>query len=99
MPRASRNIKRSFPQCLEIEIPFSVASSDDNARNFVVPLIGVNQIAVRTIGQMLIAKDEIDFLAGEHFLSLRPRGAGNDIRGKSIERENEANFQLRRSDQ
>ena len=66
-----------------------------------VPMIGVSQIAVRTIGQMLIAKDEIDFLAGKHFLSLRPRGAGNDIRGKAIERANEnlANFQLTRKDQ
>ena len=63
-----------------------------------LPMIGVNQIAVRTVGQILIAKDEIDFLAGKHFLSLGPRGAGNYIRGKAIERANEdlANFQLRR---
>ena len=54
MPRASRN--GSLPQCPKIEIPFSVASSDDNARDFVVPMIGVNQIAVRTVGQVFIAK-------------------------------------------
>jgi len=67
----------------------------------VVPMIGVNQIAVRTVGQVFIAKDEINFLAGKHFVSLGPRGAGDHIRGKAIERANEnlANFQLTRKDQ
>ena len=66
-----------------------------------VPMIGMNQIAIRTIGQVFIAKDEINFLARKHFLSLGSRRAGDHIRGKAIERANEnlANFQLRRSDQ
>jgi hypothetical protein len=67
----------------------------------VVPMIGVNQIAVRTVGQVFIAKNEINFLAGKHFVSLGPRRAGDHIRGKAIERANEnlANFQLTRKEQ
>lgn len=57
---------------------------------------GILWFAVRTVGQMLIAKDEIHSLAGEHLLSLGSRRVADHIGGKAIERANEglANFQL-----
>ncbi len=65
-----------------------------------VPMIGVNQIAVRTVGQVFIAKNEINFLAGKHFVSLEPRRAGDHIRGRrSSVRMNLSNFQLTRKEQ
>jgi hypothetical protein len=69
-------------ECLEVQILIAVARSDNNARNLVVPMIGMNQIAIRTIGQVFIAKDEINFLARKHFLSLGSRRAGDHIRGR-----------------
>lgn len=78
-----------------------MASRDNNARDFVFPMVGMNQIAARTVGQMLVAEDKIHFLASKHFLSLGSRRAGDHVGGKTIELANEdlANLQLRRQDQ
>jgi hypothetical protein len=99
VPRAARNVERTFFQRLEIHIPLAVACGDNQARDFVVVMIGMNQIGVRTVGQILIAKNQIHFLPGKHFFRLGSSRAADHIGGKALEGANEhlANFQLRRS--
>src|SRR6266853_1295956 len=77
VPRRSNYVERALRYSLEIKIPFSGSRSYDDAGNSAIEVIRMNQLVVRSVRQMLIAKDHVDCLPRQHFLGLRLSGARN----------------------
>ncbi len=57
-------LRRMRPSCsFEAKIPFCGSRSDNNPRNSVLPVIRMNQLVVRSIRQVLMAKNYVDCLS------------------------------------
>jgi len=57
VPRGADHVECAFSHCLKIELPFTNPSGDDDTRNFLLIVVRVNQIRVRTVGEMFVAED------------------------------------------
>ncbi len=79
MPRRPNYVESALPHSLEVEFPFSGSSGDSDPRNSPVPVIRMNQVVVRTVGQLLIAKNHVNRLHGKDFLGLGPSGRHNNV--------------------
>jgi len=62
IPGRSNYVECTLGHSLDANIPFSGSRSTNNLRNSVIPVIRMNQLVVRSIRQMLIAKNYVDCL-------------------------------------
>jgi hypothetical protein len=94
VPRRADNVEGTLGCGCEVEFPFSSSRSYYHAGNSVIRVEGVNQIAVGTIGQMLIAKNDFKCLRRKHFFALRSRRAYDHIGGQCFKSSQEGTTNL-----
>src|SRR5207245_5072602 len=86
---------------LKIKFPLPGSRSDHDARNSMVAVTWMDQVAVRTIRQVFIAKNDFNRLRRKHFFGLRSRDAYNDVGRERLKRPKQrtADLDVRRDDQ
>ena len=98
VPRSADDIEGAFTHGFKIELPLADAGSDNHARNLLFTMIGVDQVGVRTIGQMLVAENHFKRLVRKDFLGLRSAGTGGYVGRQGLEdvKQSLAQLQARR---
>jgi len=79
VPRSADDIEGAFAHGFEIELPLADAGGDDHARDLVFTMIGVDQVGVRTIGQMFVAENHFKRLVRKDFFGLSSAGTGDHV--------------------
>jgi hypothetical protein len=79
VPGSTYDIEGAFAHGFKVELPLANASSDNDAGNSVLTMIGVDQIGVTAIGQVLVAKNHFKTLVGKDFLGLSSAGTGDHV--------------------
>jgi len=79
VPRRSDDIEGALRHGLKTKFPLSGSRRDYDARNSMVAVTWPDQVEVRTIRQVFIAKNDFNRLRGKHFFGLCSRDAYNDV--------------------
>ena len=100
VPGRSDDIEGALGHGLKIKFPLSGSRSDYDARNSRVAVTWMDQVAVRTVRQVFIAKNDFNRLRGKHFFGLCSRDAYNDVGRERLKRAKQrtADLHVRRDD-
>jgi hypothetical protein len=99
--RTPDHIERPFGECFKVKIPAARPGGHDQPRDAVLPVVRMDQITVRAVRQMLVAKDNLKGPLRENFFCLRAIGTDGYVHAERFESINQrvTSLEVRGNDQ